>query len=104
MSKQNFSKTLSSIGGNIELLRKEANLSIRDLAKDSGVGLATISDIKNAKAADLRLSTLFKLADSLNVNLEYLFKESELKIKPKELEDFEKAVKTLNKILLNQKK
>lgn len=104
MSTRNFNKTLNSIGGNIEMLRREASLSVRELARDSGVGLATLSDIKNAKASDLKLSTLFKLAESLNVNLEFLLLGSELKIKSKELDEFEDALKVLNKILIKQKK
>jgi transcriptional regulator with XRE-family HTH domain len=104
MSKRTFNKTLNSIGSNIEQLRREANLSVRELAKDSGVGLATLSDIKNSKASDLKLSTLFKLAECLNVNLEFLLMESDFKTNSKELEEFESAIKILNRILMKQKK
>jgi transcriptional regulator with XRE-family HTH domain len=52
--------------------RERAHLSIYALAKQTGVGVATISDIENEKNLNPGLMTMAKLGQVLHVTLDYL--------------------------------
>jgi transcriptional regulator with XRE-family HTH domain len=53
-------------------VRERAHLSIYALAKQTGVGVATISDIENEKNLNPGLMTMAKLGQVLHVTLDYL--------------------------------
>lgn len=61
---------------NLKKIRTERNLSIRALSELSGVPQRTIEDLE--RRDDGRVSTLIKLADSLNVTLDELCREQHI--------------------------
>lgn len=54
-------------------LRKAQNLTVPELSKSSGVPVRTIEDLE--RRGDGRVSTLIKLADTLNVTLDKLCRD-----------------------------
>jgi len=56
----------------IRQLRKRKGVSLRELARRAGVGVATLSRIESGEA-NPRLSTLLHLADALGVFVGQLF-------------------------------
>ena len=64
-------------GHKLKAARKRAALSMRDLARLSGVGYVTIHRIEAGKVADAYPSTLRKLADALRVQPSDLMSECE---------------------------
>lgn len=54
--------------------------SINSLAKEIGVEHSTIIRLINGKSKDMKLSTAFKLADALGVNVNEFRKEEENEI------------------------
>ncbi|GAA0124764.1 helix-turn-helix domain-containing protein [Clostridium senegalense] len=64
-----------SIGKNLKFIRKEQNLTIRDLVQLSDVGKSTISDIENDNV-NPTTATLEKLAKALNVSVNDFFHSS----------------------------
>ena len=61
---------------NLKKIRTERNLSIRALSELSGVPQRTIEDLE--RRDDGRVSTLIKLAHSLNVTLDELCREQHI--------------------------
>ena len=59
----------------IRQLRERKGVSLRELARLSGVGAATLSRIESGEA-NPRLSTLLRLADVLDVSVTDLFEKS----------------------------
>ncbi|MBM3302065.1 MAG: helix-turn-helix transcriptional regulator [Deltaproteobacteria bacterium] len=59
-------------------IREKRGLSLRDLARSSGVGVATLVRLE-AEAYDPRLSTLRKLAKALRVSVPTLLGEGKRK-------------------------
>ena len=59
----------------IRQLRERKGVSLRELARRSGVGVATLSRIESGEA-NPRLSTLLLLADALGVFVRKLFKKA----------------------------
>ena len=59
----------------IRQLRERKGVSLRKLARLSGVGAATLSRIESGEA-NPRLSTLLQLADVLDVSVTDLFEKS----------------------------
>ncbi len=51
-------------------IRKQKNLTVPELSRLSGVSVRTIEDLE--KRGDGRVSTLIKLADAMNVTLDFL--------------------------------
>jgi len=58
----------------IRQLRKRKGVSLRELARRAGVGVATLSRIESG-AANPRLSTLLRLAEVLDVFVGKLFEK-----------------------------
>jgi transcriptional regulator with XRE-family HTH domain len=65
-----------SIGGKLRALRKERRLSIRKLAEQAGLSPNTISLIEN-NAASPTVTTLYTIANVLDIPLSALFMESD---------------------------
>ena len=63
---------LKSIGTNIKMARTMMGLSQEELAKRSGIGRRTITDIELGKI-NSSLGTLFKLCDALQMHLDIRF-------------------------------
>ncbi|ADI00452.1 helix-turn-helix domain-containing protein [Salisediminibacterium selenitireducens] len=61
---------------NLKKLRKERGMSMRKLAELSGVSRSTLHDIENLNMKSTTLNTLEKLADALDVSVNYLIVES----------------------------
>jgi transcriptional regulator with XRE-family HTH domain len=58
----------------IRQLRERKGVSLRELARRAGVGVATLSRIE-AGEANPRMSTLLQLAEALSVFVGYLFEK-----------------------------
>ena len=54
-------------------IRKNRNMTVPELSRLSGVSVRTIEDLE--KRGDGRVSTLIKLADALEVTLDYLCRD-----------------------------
>lgn len=50
-------------------LLDDSNLTMYGLAKKTGLGVATISEICNGKRKDVNLSTGIKIANALNISI-----------------------------------
>lgn len=64
------------VGRKIRELRKLQKLSLRSLAEKAGISKSTLSDIENSNTSPTT-STLNKLANALDVQVEDLFKSDE---------------------------
>jgi len=71
---------LVSIGQRLREIRAERDLSIRDLAKKSGLNVNTLSMIENGKASP-SVETLQQLSFTLNVPIAAFFEDNALKNK-----------------------
>lgn len=58
----------------IRQLRERKGVSLRELARRAGVGVATLSRIESGEA-NPRMSTLLQLADTLGVFVGHLFEK-----------------------------
>lgn len=65
------------IGEKIKKDRLLQNMSLRDLAKKSGVSKTTLSDIENNKT-NPTMATLEKIADALEINIEFWFRSESI--------------------------
>lgn len=54
-------------------IRKNRNMTVPELSRLSGVPVRTIEDLE--KRGDGRVSTLIKLADALDITLDYLCRD-----------------------------
>jgi transcriptional regulator with XRE-family HTH domain len=72
--------TSDNVSGMLRLreIRERRRLTLRDLARSSGVGVATLVRLE-AEAYDPRLSTLRKLAKALRVSVPTLLGEGKQK-------------------------
>ena len=61
---------------NLKKIRKERGMSMRQLAELSGVSRSTLHDIENLNMKSTTLNTLEKLAEALDVSVNYLIGES----------------------------
>lgn len=66
---------MCEIGRKMRELRKEKALTLRQLSNRAGVSLSLISKIERGDCAS-SLSTLFKLAMALNVEISYFFQQA----------------------------
>ncbi|AXY24934.1 hypothetical protein CL176_02220 [Suicoccus acidiformans] len=64
----------------VQHLVSETGLSINKLAKSIGVDHSTIIRLCNGESKDMKLSTAFKLADALGVDINEFRKEEENEI------------------------
>lgn len=59
---------LVKIGSAIKKIRKEKGITIEKIALDTGLSPATISYLENASLKDIKMSTLFKIIDHLQID------------------------------------
>ncbi len=71
---------LKKIGNNIVALRQEKGLSQAELARRSKVSLTTLNEIESRPFRDIRLSTLFSIARTLEVPVIRLFEFSDIEL------------------------
>ena len=60
------------ISENIKRLRKQNNLTLRDLAKKSGLAFGAIGNIERGVIKDPHISTIIKLAKAFNITIDEL--------------------------------
>lgn len=63
---------VKAVAVNLRVARAKANITQSDLAEKTGIAPSTLSFIENGKQGSIRVSTLSKLADALNVSVESL--------------------------------
>ena len=54
-------------------IRRARDLTMQELARMSGVSLATINNIESGRASNITASTAIKLVNALNCSLDLLF-------------------------------
>lgn len=62
-------RTRRRVGGRIATLRKEQNLTIRDLAERTGINISNLSSIENGKMG-ASIDTLSRIAHALGTSVE----------------------------------
>ena len=67
---------LQNIGSNVKKLRKKKKLSQIELAVVVGIDRSYLSEIENGRA-NMSVSVLYAVADSLGVDIAELFKNNE---------------------------
>ncbi len=60
------------ISENIKKLRKQNNLTLRELAKKSGLAFGAIGNIERGVIKDPHVSTVIKLAQVFNITIDEL--------------------------------
>ena len=85
---------LVKIGSAIKKIRKEKGVTIENIALDTGLSPATISYLENATLKDIKMSTLFKIIDYLEIDFYLLLS---LVLEDKHLNKNKKEL--INKIL-----
>lgn len=63
---------ISVVGQNIKRIREEKNLSAYKLAKLAGIGSTTLYEIENGTRETLKTTSLEKIANALNVDVNEL--------------------------------
>lgn len=76
-------------------IRNQKKLSLRSLAEKAGVSKSTLSDIENNNVKSTTLATLEKIADALEVSMNYLMGESLDAILETQLESLEMTLEDL---------
>lgn len=61
-------------GNRIRTARKNARITQENLAKMVGVSRATITRIETEESPNMTIYTALKIADALNVSMDYLFR------------------------------
>lgn len=74
-----FQSLLKVIGGNIRSFREQRGLTQAELAKRSNISTTTLNEIETKTHRDIRLATLYGLAETLKTPIVSLFLESDLK-------------------------
>lgn len=75
-----------SVGSNVRRIRKIKGYSILKIREITGLSKSTISEIENDKSSPT-IATLEKLAEALNVSLDYLLKKSPVALIEENLKD-----------------
>ncbi|AYD39862.1 cupin domain-containing protein [Clostridium fermenticellae] len=68
---------ISEIAEKIHNLRKKNNLTLKDLSKKTGLSVSFLSQIENGSSS-LAITSLKKIADALNVTMNYFFTPPEI--------------------------
>lgn len=68
---------INEIAEKIRNLRKEKNLTLKDLGEKTGLSISFLSQVEN-NSSSLAITSLKKIADALNVPITYFFKSPEL--------------------------
>ncbi len=64
---------INEIAEKIRNLRKEKNLTLKDLGEKTGLSISFLSQVENSSSS-LAITSLKKIADALNVPITYFFK------------------------------
>jgi len=67
-------KKSAEFGNKIRLVRERKNLTLKDVAAEAGVSESLISQIERNRVSP-SIDTLIAIANTLNIDLEYLFKD-----------------------------
>jgi transcriptional regulator with XRE-family HTH domain len=86
------------IGKNIKITRQKKKLSLRGLAEKAKISKSTLSDIETGKVINPNITTLEKIADALDIPLNYLLKKSAKSIIEQNLEKLNMTFEDLSKI------
>lgn len=68
---------IDEISAKIRNLRKEKDLTLKDLSEKTGLSVSFLSQIENGSSS-LAITSLKKIAEALNVAIEYFFKTPEI--------------------------
>ncbi|MGH4124845.1 MAG: helix-turn-helix domain-containing protein [Clostridium sp.] len=68
---------LTEIAGKIRNLRKEKDLTLKDLSMKTGLSVSFLSQVENGYSS-LAITSLKKIAEALNVQMNYFFKPPEI--------------------------
>lgn len=68
---------IAEISGKIRNLRKEKNLTLKDLSMKTGLSVSFLSQVENGYSS-LAITSLKKIAEALNVTMNYFFKTPEI--------------------------
>ncbi len=77
---QDFLKLLETISSNITFLRESAGLNQAELAKIAKISATTLNEIEKQSCRDIRLSTIYAIANGLGVKVERILQYTSLKI------------------------
>jgi transcriptional regulator with XRE-family HTH domain len=86
------------IAKNVRALRKEKELSQRQLALAVGMNQSTINELETDVIRDMRLSTVGKLAKALEVEISDLLVPKGFNVSAKGKKEFKEALQVLKKI------
>lgn len=86
------------IAGNVRALRKERDLSQRQLAQAVGMNQSTINELENDVIRDMRLTTVGKLARALGVEITDLLVPKGFDATAQGKREFKAALRTLQKV------
>lgn len=70
---------ISKLGKNIRKLRTARNISLNELARKSSISPSTISKIETGETDDLKVNTVIKVANALNISLDELVTNTPIK-------------------------
>lgn len=68
---------ITEIAEKIRNLRKERNYTLKDLSEKTGLSVSFLSQVENG-ASSLAITSLKKIAEALNVTINYFFKTPEI--------------------------
>ena len=68
---------IAEISGKIRNLRKEKNLTLKDLSMKTGLSVSFLSQVENGYSS-LAITSLKKISEALNVTINYFFKTPEI--------------------------
>jgi len=68
---------ITEISGKIRDLRKEQDLTLKDLSEKTGLSVSFLSQVENGYSS-LAITSLKKIAEALNVTMNYFFKTPEV--------------------------
>ncbi len=83
---------------NVRALRKERELSQRQLAQVVGMNQSTINELENDVVRDMRLTTVGKLARALGVGIVDLLAPKGFSVSVEQKKEFKRALDSLKKI------
>lgn len=63
------------LGDKIRKERIKKGVSVAELSRTAGISTATIDKIEHSRLNDVRLSTVKKIADALNINISDIINE-----------------------------
>jgi transcriptional regulator with XRE-family HTH domain len=69
MKEEQFRKILFLVS-QLKSIRQSKKISLKELASKSGIGIATLVRLENNKTTEPELTTLFRYANALNINLD----------------------------------